>query len=59
MHRNNLAIERDCSWGVPEKEPHYVTATPAPEKSVIEQLLALLSIEPLYTNLFCYLVNVF
>jgi hypothetical protein len=39
MHRNNLAIENDCSWGVPEKDPHYATASPAPEKSAIEQLL--------------------
>jgi cathepsin X len=25
MHRNNLAIEDDCSWGAVDKNPHYVT----------------------------------
>lgn len=24
MHRNNLGIETDCTWGVVEKEPHIV-----------------------------------
>lgn len=24
MHRNNLGIENDCTWGVPEKEPTIV-----------------------------------
>ena len=24
MHRNNLAIEKDCTWGVAEAEPHIV-----------------------------------
>lgn len=25
MHRNNLAIETDCSWGAVESNPHIVT----------------------------------
>ena len=25
MYRNNLVIEEDSSWGVVDKEPHYVT----------------------------------
>lgn len=24
MHRNNLAIETDCSWGAVDKNPHFV-----------------------------------
>ena len=41
MHRNNLAIERDCSWGVAEKDPHYVvTEEPAAESENIEILTA-------------------
>jgi cathepsin X len=27
MHRNNLAIETDCSWGAVEKAPHIVTVS--------------------------------
>ena len=25
MHRDNLGIERDCSWGAVDKQPHYVS----------------------------------
>ena len=39
MHRNNLAIEKDCTWGAVEKDPHIVTVT-AEEKVDIEELLA-------------------
>lgn len=31
MHRNNLAIEKDCTWGVVEKEPTIVTLNEEPE----------------------------
>jgi len=24
MHRNNLSIEKDCTWGTVEAEPHIV-----------------------------------
>lgn len=37
MHRNNLALEDDCSWGVVDKEPHYVTVKA--EEDIISQLL--------------------
>jgi len=36
MHRNNLFIEDDCSWGAVEKEPHYVTAESASNLEIIE-----------------------
>jgi hypothetical protein len=37
MHRNNLAIEKDCTWGAVEKNPTIVTVN-AEENVDIEVL---------------------
>jgi hypothetical protein len=34
MHRNNLAIETDCTWGAVEKAPHIVTVTSEKEVDI-------------------------
>ena len=39
MHRNNLAIEKDCTWGVPEKNPTIVKLN-ASEEPVVQELTA-------------------
>lgn len=36
MHRNNLALETDCSWGVVEAQPHYVNNEKKENIEVIE-----------------------
>jgi hypothetical protein len=38
MHRNNLAIETDCSWGAVDKNPHFVDIAHK-EKEPLEQIL--------------------
>ena len=37
MHRNNLAIEAQCSWGTVEKEPHIVSINQEIENETVEQ----------------------
>ena len=37
MHHNNLAIEKDCSWGVVEKDPVIVNLNEEEQIENIEQ----------------------
>ena len=40
MHRNNLGIEGECSWGAVDKDPHYVTTSNESETNNIEEVTA-------------------
>lgn len=36
MHRNNLGIENDCTWGVPDKVPTPVVVNESEEVEIVE-----------------------
>eukprot|EP00178_Gracilaria_changii_P007334 TRINITY_DN2339_c0_g1_i1.p1 TRINITY_DN2339_c0_g1~~TRINITY_DN2339_c0_g1_i1.p1 ORF type:complete len:113 (+),score=10.35 TRINITY_DN2339_c0_g1_i1:488-826(+) len=36
MHRNNLGIETDCTWGVAEKDPLIVGAEESEQPEIVE-----------------------